>query len=56
MGLFCRCVIFMSSLFCRPRHIRGSDRSTFPALVARGTHGPKQHGEKGDRGHRGAHC
>ena len=52
MSLFRRCVIFKSfifgSSFPRLSYIQDSNRSAFPAFVARGSHRPKQNGEKGD--------
>ena len=47
-SLSCPCVF--SSSFRRLRYIQDSDKTTFPAFVARGSHRPKQYGEKGDRG------
>ena len=34
----------------RLRYIQDSDKTTFPAFVARGSYRPKQYGEKGDGG------
>ena len=41
--------VFGSS-FRQLRYIQDSDKTTFPAFVAPGSHRPKQYGEKGDGG------
>ena len=44
------CSYFFVSSFRRLNYIKDSSKPTFPAFVARGSHRPKQYGEKGDGG------
>ena len=44
------CLCVFGSSFRRLRYIQDTDKTTFSAFVASGSHRPKQYGEKGDGG------